>query len=360
MLQACIPDDPASVLRRVFGFPGFRGQQQAAVEHVVGGGDALVLMPTGGGKSICYQVPALCRPGTAVIISPLIALMDDQVAAMRQVGVNAGALHSELDPDEARGVARALNEQRLDLLYVSPERLLGSGTLERLSRLPLSLFAIDEAHCVSQWGHEFRPEYRGLACLPEHFPGVPRIALTATADPRTRTDILAALGMPEAEIFVSSFHRPNLHLGAAAKVGETAQLLEFLAAQQGACGIVYCGSRVKTERVATKLTERASRRSRFMPGCHRRSSGLRWRVSGPASRLSWSRQSLLAWGSTALTSGSSCTSICPTAPKPIISRSAARDAMAIRPTRCCFMVARTWRRPAIGWPNPPPLNPRSG
>ena len=266
MLQACLPDDPASVLRRVFGFPGFRGQQQAAVEHVVAGGDALVLMPTGGGKSICYQVPALCRPGTAVIISPLIALMDDQVAAMRQAGVNAGALHSELDSDEARGVTRALNEQRLDLLYVSPERLLGGGTLDRLSRLPLALFAIDEAHCVSQWGHEFRPEYRGLACLPEHFPGVPRVALTATADPRTRTDILAALGMPEARIFVSSFHRPNLHLGAAPKIGETAQLIEFLAAQHGACGIVYCGSRVKTERVAAKLTEKGFQAIAFHAG----------------------------------------------------------------------------------------------
>jgi ATP-dependent DNA helicase RecQ len=248
--------DPAQVLRQVFGFPGFRGQQDAAVRHMVAGGDALVLMPTGGGKSICYQVPALVRPGTAVIVSPLIALMDDQVAALRQVGVNAGALHSEIDPAEARSITRDLIEERLDLLYVSPERLLGNGTMDRLSRIPLALFAVDEAHCVSAWGHEFRPEYRELARIPDMFPGVPRIALTATADPRTQQDILAALRMDSAKVFVSSFHRPNLRLSAAAKVGETAQLFEFLRRHQGECGIVYCGSRAKTERMAAKLNEK--------------------------------------------------------------------------------------------------------
>ncbi len=191
LLHAEAHDEPADVLRRVFGFLAFRGQQEQAVRHVVAGGDALVLMPTGGGKSICYQVPALCRRGTAVVISPLIALMDDQVAALRQLGVAAGALHSELDPAEARSVTRDLIEQQLDLLYVSPERLLANGTLDRLSHLHLALFAIDEAHCVSQWGHEFRPEYRALACLADRFPGIPRVALTATADPRTRSDILA-------------------------------------------------------------------------------------------------------------------------------------------------------------------------
>ena len=238
MLQARIQADPHDILRRVFGFPGFRGQQEAVIQHVLDGRDALVLMPTGGGKSLCYQVPALCRPGTAVIVSPLIALMDDQVAAMRQLDVAAGALHSELPPDEARSVYRELVEGRLDMLYVSPERLLGNGTIDVLARLDLSLFAIDEAHCVSQWGHEFRPEFRDLARLGEMFPGVPRIALTATADENTRTDILAALRMERADVFLSSFHRPNLHLAAEPKVGETAQLLAFLGRHKGDCGIV--------------------------------------------------------------------------------------------------------------------------
>ncbi len=276
--------DPADVLRRVFGFPGFRGQQEAAVNHVVHGGDALVLMPTGGGKSICYQVPALVRPGTAVIVSPLIALMDDQVAALRQVGVNAGALHSELDPAEARSVTRDLIEERLDLLYVSPERLLGNGTADRLSRLRVALVAIDEAHCVSQWGHEFRPEFRALTRLPDMFPGVPRIALTATADPRTRTDILAALRMPDAAVFVSSFHRSNLRLSAEPKVGETAQLLDFLKSHKGECGIVYCGSRAKTERVAAKLSEKGYPALAFHAGLdpeHKRDSLMRFRSGEP-------------------------------------------------------------------------------
>ncbi|HET6184386.1 MAG TPA: DNA helicase RecQ [Acetobacteraceae bacterium] len=245
--------DPAEVLHRVFGFPAFRGLQEQVVRHVIAGGDALVLMPTGGGKSLCYQVPALCRPGTAVVISPLIALMDDQVAALRQLGVAAAALHSELDPAEAHEATRALVEGGLDLLYVSPERLLGNGMLDRLARLRLALIAIDEAHCVSQWGHEFRPEYRALAALAERFPLVPRIALTATADRRTRPDILAALNMERAAVFVASFHRPNLHIAAEPKSSETTQLLAFLARHRGECGIVYCGTRARSERIAAQI-----------------------------------------------------------------------------------------------------------
>lgn len=247
---------PIEVLRRVFGFPQFRGLQGAAIDRVVAGGDALVLMPTGGGKSLCYQIPALCRPGTAIVVSPLIALMDDQVAALRQLGIAAGALHSEVDPDDARRIARELDAGRLDLLYVSPERLLKSGTLAQLTRRQLALIAIDEAHCVSAWGHEFRPEYRDLAQLTDRFPGVPRLALTATADPRTRADILQALHLPDAEVFTASFHRPNLHIAAQAKEGETRELLDFLARREGETGIVYCGSRNKTDRIAQKLRDK--------------------------------------------------------------------------------------------------------
>jgi ATP-dependent DNA helicase RecQ len=244
---------PAEILHTVFGFREFRGLQSAAVHHVVAGNDALVLMPTGGGKSVCYQVPALCRPGLGLVVSPLIALMDDQVAALRQLGVSAGALHSELEPDENTRVFNLLASNKLDLLYVSPERLLSAGTLDLLRRSKLALIAIDEAHCVSAWGHEFRPEYRSLRRLAEIFPGVPRIALTATADPRTRDDILAALDMPAATVFAASFHRENLNIAAAEKTDEARQMLGFLRRHTGQAGIVYCGSRKKTEQVAADL-----------------------------------------------------------------------------------------------------------
>lgn len=256
-LQAEPPGDaPRAILSRVFGFPDFRGLQEQAVGEVMAGRDCLVLMPTGGGKSICYQVPALSRPGTGLVISPLIALMDDQVAALRQVGVNAGALHSELEPEDAARIRADLVAGRLDILYVSPERLLSPGMLDRLSRLTLSVIAIDEAHCISAWGHEFRPEYRALARLPEHFPGVPRIALTATADPRTQADILDALAMPDARVLRASFHRPNLDIAVRPKISEMRQVLDVLGRHAGEAAIVYCGSRNKTERVARSLRER--------------------------------------------------------------------------------------------------------
>ncbi len=271
---------PETVLRQVFGFPAFRPLQAEIVSHVVAGGDALVIMPTGGGKSLCYQVPALCRPGTALIISPLIALMEDQVAALRARGVAAGALHSELDPAEAREMMRDLVEERLDLLYISPERLLAPGMLDRLSRIRVALLAIDEAHCVSQWGHEFRPEYRALACLSERFPDVPRLALTATADPLTRQDILTALNLPNARAFLASFHRPNLHLSAAAKERETSQLLSLLRRHTKQCGIIYCGTRAKTERVTAQLCRRGIPALAYHAGLdteHKRAARVRFR-----------------------------------------------------------------------------------
>jgi len=275
---------PEEALHRVFGFPSFRGLQSDVIGHVMTGGDALVLMPTGGGKSLCYQIPALCRPGTAVVVSPLIALMDDQVAALRQAGVAAAAIHSELDDGEARSVLRDLSEGTLDLLYLSPEKLLGNGMLDRLARRQLALIAVDEAHCVSQWGHEFRPEYRGLAALRDRLPGIPRIALTATADPRTRADILRGLDMPEARVFAASFHRTNLHIAAEPKVGETAQLAAFLRGRNGQCGIVYCGTRAKTERVAERLAARGVPAVAFHAGldpADKRRAAARFRAGEP-------------------------------------------------------------------------------
>ncbi|MDE7540043.1 DNA helicase RecQ [Gluconobacter sphaericus] len=250
------PPTPEDVLAEVFGFPGFRGLQQDAVKTVMQGEDVLVLMPTGGGKSLCYQVPALCRKGMGLVISPLIALMDDQVAGLRQLGVRAAALHSGLEPDERDELQSDLRNGRIDILYISPERLLQPATANFLSKRQISLIAIDEAHCISAWGHEFRPEYRALASLPEMFPDVPRIALTATADPRTRDDILNALGMPDARVLMASFHRPNLIVEARAKASESRQLLETLQNHREGASIVYCGSRNKTERVATMLRDK--------------------------------------------------------------------------------------------------------
>ncbi|MBX6743811.1 MAG: DNA helicase RecQ [Acetobacteraceae bacterium] len=247
--------DPEEVLHRVFGHPGFRGRQEEIVRHVMTGGSGLVLMPTGGGKSLCYQVPALCRPGLGVVVSPLIALMEDQVAALRQQGVAAAALHSDLPEEAAREVRRDLARGEVKLLYVSPERLTLEGTLSRLAERRIALFAVDEAHCVSQWGHHFRPEYRGLAVLAERFPEVPRLALTATADPRTVEDIRAQLGLLDSPVFRGGFDRPNIHITAEPREQERAQLRAFIkAAGDGTgAGIVYCGTRAKTEQTAEWL-----------------------------------------------------------------------------------------------------------
>ncbi|MEQ1802873.1 MAG: DNA helicase RecQ [Gammaproteobacteria bacterium] len=253
-----MPDQAVHILRSVFGYEQFRPPQDAVVAHLVAGGDSLVLMPTGGGKSLCYQIPALVRFGTGIVISPLIALMQDQVAALRQAGVRAAFLNSSQRADEARRVEAQFRAGELDLLYLAPERLLLDRTLDMLDGPPLALFAIDEAHCVSQWGHDFRPEYLQLAVLAERFPDVPRIALTATADERTRVEIIEKLALKDARLFISSFDRPNIRYRIHEGQGNAReQLLRFMRDEHpGEAGIVYCLSRQKTEDLAGWLSEK--------------------------------------------------------------------------------------------------------
>ncbi|MFC7532924.1 DNA helicase RecQ [Actinoplanes sp. GCM10030250] len=243
-------------LNRVFGYPSFRGQQGDIVEHVIAGGDALVLMPTGGGKSLCYQIPALVRPGTGVVISPLIALMQDQVDALRTLGVRAGFLNSSQDYDERRLVEAEFVTGELDLLYVAPEGLGTAGVQRLLDRGTISLFAIDEAHCVAQWGHDFRPDYLGLSMLHERWPDVPRIALTATATPATRDEIAMRLQLSDARHFTAGFDRPNIQYRIVPKNQPSKQLLELLRTEHpGDSGIVYCLSRASVEKHAQFLTD---------------------------------------------------------------------------------------------------------
>ncbi|MFM0004086.1 MULTISPECIES: DNA helicase RecQ [Paraburkholderia] len=260
---------PLEILNEVFGYPAFRGQQGEIVEHVAGGGDCLVLMPTGGGKSLCYQIPSLVRReggfGTGIVVSPLIALMQDQVAALTEVGVRAAYLNSTLSSAEAMATERALRDGDIDLLYVAPERLMTPRFQELLERTRIGLFAIDEAHCVSQWGHDFRPEYIQLSVLHERFPNVPRIALTATADAITRDEIIHRLALDDARIFVSSFDRPNIRYRIVEKDNARTQLLDFIRAEHSKpdgttdAGVVYCLSRRKVEETAEWLKEKGMR-----------------------------------------------------------------------------------------------------
>ncbi|MBM3148018.1 MAG: RecQ family ATP-dependent DNA helicase, partial [Actinobacteria bacterium] len=284
-MSAVAGPTPLHTLRAVFGFADFRPHQQEIVEHVIAGGDAFVLMPTGGGKSLCYQIPALHRPGVAIVVSPLISLMKDQVDALRANGVRAACYNSSLDQADARRVLDQLHAGELDLLYVAPERLMTAAFLDRLAgrhspeggvvaraasadptaspatsgpaaqraAVPVALFAIDEAHCVSQWGHDFRPEYIELGRLRDMFPGIPILACTATADPETREDVRRRLGLADAPLHVAGFDRPNIRFTVRDKKKPHEQLLAFLALHAGESGIVYCLSRRRTEEVAARL-----------------------------------------------------------------------------------------------------------
>jgi ATP-dependent DNA helicase RecQ len=259
-MNAAVHPQALHLLRTVFGHPAFRGAQQDIVTHVAGGGDALVLMPTGGGKSLCYQLPALLREGTALVVSPLIALMQDQVAALKQLGVRAAFLNSTLDGRAVNACEKALRGGELDLLYVAPERLMMPRMLECLAGSKIALFAIDEAHCVSQWGHDFRPEYLQLSVLHERFPAVPRIALTATADPQTRDEIIRRLALDDARVFISSFDRPNIRYTIVDKQDARNQLLRFIREEHaGEAGIVYCLSRKKVDETAAWLVSHGVR-----------------------------------------------------------------------------------------------------
>lgn len=258
---------PADVLKQVFGYSSFRQHQEEAIQHIIGGGDLLLLMPTSGGKSLCYQIPALIRPGVGVVISPLIALMQNQVSALHLNGVKAAFLNSTLSWRESMEIERELRSGSVDLLYVAPERLMMPQFLELLDSVPIALFAIDEAHCVSQWGHDFRPEYLQLAILHERFSGVPRIAVTATAEELTRQEIISNLKLEDAKVIVTSFDRPNIRYRVQIKSKANDQLLKFIRQEHsGDTGIVYCRTRDRSEKVAEFLNGKGIRALSYHAG----------------------------------------------------------------------------------------------